>query len=119
CAGLTAAHENGIVHRDLKPRNVPITPSGVAKILDFGVARTMPMAPASAKTVAATPGSPLKTHFGNAGTVPYMSPEQMPGRRVDERSDMYSLGVTLYEIAVGRRPFPQTDAVERAAVITT
>jgi serine/threonine-protein kinase len=121
CDGLAAAHATGIIHRDLKPRNIQVTPSGVVKILDFGVARAVPMAAASAETVAGPipGGAGGKTHFGNAGTVPYMSPENLHGRRVDARSDIFSLGVTLYELVVGRRAFSQQDAVARAAVITT
>ncbi|HEX6462899.1 MAG TPA: serine/threonine-protein kinase, partial [Vicinamibacterales bacterium] len=102
-SGLEAAHTEGIIHRDLKPSNVQLTRRGVAKILDFGIAR------ATASIVSTRTGDRNstipETEAGRtaAGTSAYMSPEQKLGLRVDERSDIYSLGLLLFEMAAGRR----------------
>ena len=89
---LGAAHERGVIHRDIKPHNVLISESGEAKVTDFGIAR------AAAATTATRTGRVL-------GTAGYMSPEQALGERVDRRSDLYSLGVVLFEMLTGRLPF--------------
>ncbi len=99
--GLSAAHAQGVIHRDLKPANVRITPEGRVKLLDFGLAQ-------AARQSSETVSTESMTATGQVmGTVPYMSPEQLRGERVDARSDLFSLGSVLYEMATGLRPFPQ------------
>ncbi len=111
---LAAAHEKGIVHRDLKPENVVVTADGRAKVLDFGLARFME-APKDPEDPTRT--GPLTGAGAVLGTVAYMSPEQVQGRLVDFRSDQFSLGVMLYEMATGRRPFDQQTTAETIAAI--
>jgi non-specific serine/threonine protein kinase len=100
---ISAAHERGIIHRDLKPGNIMITTSGKVKILDFGLARY------HARDVSAEPVGSDETTITDemrlSGTISYMSPEQIRGEAVDHRSDIFSLGIVLFEIATGRRPF--------------
>jgi non-specific serine/threonine protein kinase len=110
---LAAAHERGIVHRDLKPRNVIVAGDGRPKILDFGIAevRTPP--------VRRQPGD-TQTFSGPSlveGTLPYMSPEQAEGRALDRRTDVFSFGVMLYEMATGQRPFGGDSTTELLASI--
>jgi len=113
-SALSAAHAKGIIHRDLKPANIQVTPDGSVKILDFGVAHAMSAAATDASdvsttaTLPATSGGTLRSKRGvlvHPGTPAYMSPEQMFGQAIDQRSDIYSLGVVLYEAATGHRPY--------------
>ena len=97
--GLAAAHERGIVHRDLKPANLRVTIDGRLKILDFGVAMPLPALPDSTTAESDAPPPAF------AGTLRYMSPEQLRGEAVDVRSDLYSVGTVLYEMVTGRHPF--------------
>jgi TolB-like protein/Flp pilus assembly protein TadD/predicted Ser/Thr protein kinase len=114
---LDAAHRSGIVHRDLKPANVIITNAG-AKLLDFGLAKLEdePQAPGPA-AVTEQRGSPLTTEGTVLGTAQYMAPEQLEGRVVDARADIFSLGSILYEMLTGQRAFEANSAAGLAAAI--
>ena len=109
---LDTAHERGVIHRDLKPANIKITPSGVVKVLDFGLATSQPGAtafgdaPESASDAAHAPTMEGNTLPGTIlGTPGYMSPEQARGRSVDKRTDIWAFGCVLYEMLSGRPPF--------------
>lgn len=111
-AALASAHERGIVHRDLKPANVKITPQGVVKVLDFGLAKDFPAVDSGKMTAT------LLTAAGTVmGTAAYMSPEQASGQEADARSDIFSFGIVLYEMLTSRRPFAGTTAVEIMASV--
>ena len=116
---LAAAHRQQVVHRDLKPANIMLTKSGL-KLLDFGIAKAVqpvaqadgPMLSTKALTLATAPGMTL-------GTLPYMSPEQLEGRQVDARSDIFALGAVLFEMATGRRAFSGDSYAALASSILT
>src|SRR5438045_2069681 len=104
-SALAAAHETGVVHRDIKPENIMLRPDGYAKVLDFGIAKLTEQRPPSDRYAVGTTAL-LQTRPGLVlGTAHYMSPEQTRGQKVDARSDIWSLGVVLYEIVGGSPPF--------------
>jgi len=105
CRGLAYAHEHGVVHRDMKPSNVRILDDGTAKIMDFGIAKLL--------------GTSLTRSGMMVGTVHYMSPEQIRAQALDGRSDVFSVGVMLYELLAGRRPFVGEDPTQVLYKIVT
>jgi Tol biopolymer transport system component len=108
-AALSRAHQAGVVHRDIKPENIMLRPDGVAKVVDFGLARMVEARPE---------WSPQATQTGSVmGTPRYMSPEQARGRKPDARSDIFSLGVVLFEMAAGHPAFPGTTTAEVFAAL--
>ncbi|HEY2822814.1 MAG TPA: protein kinase [Candidatus Acidoferrum sp.] len=116
--GLTKAHEAGITHRDLKPENLMITEDGLVKILDFGLAKLVdPTFGSNTHTDFATAKTSLTTSGVVVGTINYMSPEQAEGGRTDFRADQFALGLVLYELVTGRRPFIRRTAAETLVAI--
>src|SRR5438270_1002134 len=115
---LAAAHEAGIVHRDIKPDNIMLRRDGIVKVLDFGLAKLTERLPADSVDTEALTSAPVKTEPGMVmGTAIYMSPEQARGLQVDARTDIFSLGVLIYEMVTRRLPFAGSDTIEILAAI--
>jgi serine/threonine-protein kinase len=112
--GIEAAHEKNLIHRDLKPANIKITPEGIVKILDFGLAKAMDLAPSNEVSPENSPTLTIgATQAGTIiGTAGYMAPEQARGKAADKRSDIWSFGVIVYEVLTGQQLFPGETAVE-------
>ncbi len=114
---LATAHNAGIVHRDLKPGNIMVTESGLVKILDFGLAKIVAPPSTGEDPDATLASNQLTVEGAIIGTVAYMSPEQARGKRVDLRSDIFSFGAVLYEMATGQRAFPGADTVSTLTAV--
>src|SRR5881296_3833141 len=108
--GLEAGHKENVIHRDIKPGNIRLTLDGRAKILDFGLAKVV-------RPTSGTATADSLSETGTVGTLPYMAPEQVRGRQVDARTDIWALGAVLYEMATGRRPFLENDSFRLVTAI--
>ena len=117
-SALAAAHAAGIVHRDIKPANLIVTADSQVKVLDFGIAKLLETAPAAPHGMTDSL-QPLTGRGIVLGTVGYMSPEQVRGEPLDHRSDIFSLGCVLYEMATGTRPFSRPTAIDSVAALLT
>jgi len=115
-AALDAAHQKGIVHRDLKPANIGMAPDGTVKVLDFGLAKVVG-SPAFSPDEATTYAGSLTQDGLVVGTLPYMSPEQLQGKPMDERSDVWAFGAILYEMLTGRRLFVGESSADLVAAV--
>ena len=120
---LEAAHEQGIIHRDLKPANIKLTPDGVVKVLDFGLAKALDSGAGATSTTELANSPTITSPAGVTqagiilGTAAYMSPEQARGRPADKRSDVWAFGCVLYEMLTGKRAFPGDDVMDTLAAM--